>query len=842
MSQYSAQSPFSGRSAYPGQSDLSVSPREEKIRRLARRAAAEGMVLLENNGVLPLRESAALALFGRGARYTIKGGTGSGDVNSRNTITVDQGLRNAGFQIVNSAWLDRYDTLYAQARQRWEESVYAAAGPDRDPKKLYQAHASTPLPLPEIPISPEDVAGADAIVYVISRVSGEFADRHAEKNDYYLSEQEETELQTLGGFGLPVVVLLNTGGIMDLGFTGQYRTDALLLMSQPGSEGGNAVADILSGRVNPSGRLTDTWAVHYEDYPSSATFSHRNGNLTEEYYTEGIYVGYRYFDAFEIAPRYPFGYGLSYTSFSCEPLDAALSGRTVTVRVSVKNTGSEPGRQVIQLYAACPSGELVTERKRLVAFGKTALLTPGNTATLSLSFDLEALSSYHEGQSAYLLQAGTYGLFAGENAQALVPAVTLSLARTVLVRQLTPICEQMEALKELCPEKPDMDLTRRAFPLPEIDITAACEAIPASVSGRPARDPASASSEIKARQILSTMTLKDKACLAVGARSAMAGEIVGSQAHSVPGAAGETVAFPSLGIPAMVLADGPAGVRIDADYEINPENGEIYRPRDWFEMLERRFFGKEFRHEGAEIRYQIATAIPIGTLLAQSFDTDLVEDVGAAVADELQAFHIAVWLAPGMNLHRNPLCGRNFEYYSEDPVLSGSMAAAITLGVQSKPGVGVSIKHFACNNQEDNRMHVNEIISERTLRELYLKGFEIAVKTADPLTIMTSYNRINGVHSANSYDLCTTVARKEWGFRGFIMTDWSTTSGGGSHAAKCILAGNDLIMPGTDSDIREIMDAVEGKRLPHLPEARLDESVLRLIRAALLCEEGLTWG
>jgi beta-glucosidase len=335
------------------------------------------------------------------------------------------------------------------------------------------------------------------------------------------------------------------------------------------------------------------------------------------------------------------------------------------------------------------------------------------------------------------------------------------------------------------------------------------------------------------------MTLQDKACLVVGARSAMAGEIVGSQAVSVPGAAGETVAFEGYGIPAMVLADGPAGVRINPDYETDPRTGEIYQPRDWFEMLERRFFNKQVRHEGAVIRYQVTTAIPIGTLLAQSFDTDLLEEVGTAIADELRAFHIAVWLAPGMNIHRNPLCGRNFEYYSEDPLLSGLMAAAITRGVQSKPGVGVSIKHFACNNQEDNRMHVNEIISERTLREIYLKGFEIAVKTADPLTIMTSYNRINGVHSANNYDLCTVVARREWGFRGYIMTDWSTTSGGGSNAAKCILAGNDLVMPGTDHDIQEIIDAVKGRRLPHLTEEKLNESVFRLILAALLCEDGL---
>ena len=821
--------------SYPGQKTLDISPREERIRRLARKAAAEGMVLLENNGILPLAAGTKIALFGSGARYTVKGGTGSGDVNSRNTITVDQGLRNAGFRIMNDAYLDRYDMLYAESLKRWEESVYQAAGPDRDPRRLYHAHASIKPQLPDLAIRPEDVSGADTVIYVVSRISGEFADRHAEKGDYYLSEREEADLASVCALGLPVIVLLNVGGIIDLSFMDRYRIDALLLMSQAGSEGGNALADILRGKVNPSGRLTDTWAFRYEDYPSSETFSHRNGNLTEEFYTEGIYVGYRYFDTFGIKPRYPFGYGLSYTGFSCEVSGAELNRREIIVRIQVCNTGNQPGRHVIQLYAACPSGELITERKRLVAFGKTGVLAPGEAETLCLSFTPDRLRVYHEGRSAYLLQAGVYGIFAGENAASLIPVVSLTVKETVLLEQLTPVCELMEALREIVPENPDEDLNRYVFPCSPIDITEAAKApVPQSDTGETA---AGRSALEKAASIASRMALRDKACLVVGARSAMAGEIVGVQSRSVPGAAGETVSFAGYGIPGMVLADGPAGVRINADYEIDPATGEIIQPGDWFEMLERRFFNKVIRHEGAEIRYQITTAIPIGTLLAQSFDTALTEEVGRAIADELRAFGIAVWLAPGMNIHRNPLCGRNFEYYSEDPLVSGLTAAAVTKGVQHRPGVGVSVKHYACNNQEDNRMHVNEIISERTLREIYLRGFEIAVKTADPLTIMTSYNRINGVHSANNPDLCTVVARQEWGFRGFIMTDWSTTNGGGSSAAKCIAAGNDLIMPGKDSDIQEIMDAVEGKRLPRLPEEKLNESVIRLISAALVCEE-----
>ena len=822
---------------YPGQKTLEVTPREERIRGLARRAAAEGMVLLENNGVLPLAAGTKLALFGRGARYTIKGGTGSGDVNSRNTVTVEEGLRDAGFPIVNRDYLDRYDAEYRKSLQEWEETLYREAGPERDTRKLYHAHASITPKSPELPIRAEDTAEADAVIYVVSRISGEFADRHAEKGDYYLSGREEAELKLLGSLGKPVIVLLNVGGVMDLSFLETERVDALLLMSQPGSEGGSAAADILSGRVNPSGRLTDTYAFRYEDYPSSETFSHRNGNLTEEYYTEGIYVGYRYFDSFDVPVRYPFGYGLSYTAFGWEVTGAELRGTEVCVSVAVRNTGKTAGKQVIQLYAACPSGELTTERKRLTAFGKTGLLQPGEAETLRLCFRLKQLASYHEGREAYLLQAGEYGVFAGESAACLKPAVKLRLDRNVTTECVTTICELKEALKEIQPEKPDMNLSGTTFPFPEIDITRAAEDAAAETEPRAETFPWSAEAAEKAAKIAAGMSLRDKACLTVGARSAMAGEIVGVQAKSVPGAAGETVSFAEYGIPSMVLADGPAGVRINPEYEIDPETGNIIQPKDWFEMLEIRFFGKKFRHEGAELRYQIATAIPIGTLLAQSFDTALLEETGEAIAAELKAFGIAVWLAPGMNIHRNPLCGRNFEYYSEDPFVSGVMAAAITRGVQKTPGIGVSIKHFAANNQEDNRMHVNEMISERALREIYLKGFEIAVKTGDPMTIMTSYNRINGVHSANNYDLCTVAAREEWGFRGFIMTDWATTNGGGSHAAKCILAGNDLIMPGKDTDIQEIIDAAEGRRGPWLPEEKLDESVIRLISAALICDE-----
>ena len=823
---------------YPGQTDERITDREIFGRQVARRAAAEGMVLLENDGVLPLKPGAKLALFGLGARYTIKGGTGSGDVNSRNTVSVDAGLRAAGYDIVNTAWLDEYDRLYRAALADWEKAVYEAAGPERDFWKFYEAHVRLKPESPDLPLPADALQAADAAVFVLSRTSGEGADRRDEKGDYYLSDEEHGQLAALCAAGRPVVVVLNVGGIIDLSFLDEFRIAALVLMGQAGSESGNALADILSGKVNPSGRLTDTWATRYEDYPSSAGFSWRNGNLIEEYYEDGIYVGYRYFDSFGVKPRYPFGYGLSYTTFEETPVRACADGASVSVDVRVCNTGRVPGRHSVLLYAACPAAEQPKEARRLVAFGKTAVLDPGAEETLTLAFGLDVLSSYRVPKAAWYLEKGNYVLLLDGSA----PVCRLTLQATENIRQVTNICELLDALCEIEPSAEQRSAREQAldtlsFPLPDVPVDSGAAALAARRSLPPEVPEPDEALLAKAREITGRMTDAEKALLVVGARSAASAEVIGAAGHSLPGAAGETVAFPQYGIPPMILADGPAGLRIDPRYEIDPSTGAVYRPADRMEMLEGRFFGKFTAHEGAEVRWQYATAIPVGTLLAQGFDTALAEEVGGMIAGEMKEFGATVWLAPGMNIHRNPLCGRNFEYFSEDPVVSGLIAAAITRGVQKGGFAGVSVKHFAGNNQEDNRMHVTDVISERALREIYLKGFEIAVRTSQPRTIMTSYNRINGVHSANSYDLCTTAARKEWGFAGYIMTDWTTTNRkNGSSAAKCITAGNDLVMPGTDNDCAEILAALHEEKGLRLAPEKLDESVTRLIYAALEME------
>ena len=331
--------------------------------------------------------------------------------------------------------------------------------------------------------------------------------------------------------------------------------------------------------------------------------------------------------------------------------------------------------------------------------------------------------------------------------------------------------------------------------------------------------------------LVNKLSLEEKACLVCGRPKQGKASIIGSAAIHVPGAAAETTSLlEDRGVPATVLADGPAGIRISQRYEEMPDHSiATLTP---YEGLENRFFGKEFRHEEATDHYQFCTAIPVGMNLAQSFDPELVAEIGTVIGREMEEFGVTWWLAPGMNIKRNPLCGRNFEYYSEDPLVSGKIAAALTKGVQSIPGAAVTIKHFACNNQEDNRRGVSSIVSERALREIYLKGFEIAVREAQPWAIMTSYNKVNGEHTANSHDLCTVAAREEWGFRGVIMTDWTTTNkDGGSSAAKCIAAGNDLVMPGLESDISEIVDAVRENGDQFLAEEALNACCHRILNA-----------
>ncbi|MCQ2501030.1 MAG: glycoside hydrolase family 3 C-terminal domain-containing protein [Lachnospiraceae bacterium] len=813
--------------AFSGTKDPAISDREKQGQALARKAAAEGMVLLKNDAILPLSKERPLALLGAGAGRTIKGGTGSGDVCERASVSVYEGMKEAGFIVTSGDWIADYDQRYIKAREDWKAMILEEAGGARTPL-FFNVYASHAFEAPEgRPITEADFSGADLAVYVISRIAGEGADRDARAGDYELTDREKEDLKTLADLKKEIVVLLNIGGLINLkDILENPAVKAILYISQPGMSGGHAVADLLSGAVNPCGKLTDSWAASYSDYPNYATFSRCNGNVTTEKYEEGIYVGYRYFDTYEVPVQYSFGYGLSYTDFQVENaagLQADDQGLTLTLQV--KNTGNTAGKEVVQVYAALPMGRLPKEYRRLAGFKKTALLQPGETETVTIRVDAKDLASFDEAAESWVLESGRYILMAGNSLETSRVVGSAVVEKEIVLEETYKICPLQEELQELSGKE-----ERRKERLEELAAICQSEGCPMTIFAPVKRaNPTWKQSEYELDAAKLVEELDDEELIHMCAGEISRGHDIalGAAGIMVPGAAGEScnILEKTKGVPGIAMADGPAGIRVIRKYLADEANGVTYT-QGFLGAMEQGFFSEpQEEKEGCVWYYQFCTAWPIGTLLAQSWDEELQKEVGRMVGIEMQELGLSWWLAPGMNIHRNPLCGRNFEYFSEDPYVSGMTAAAITQGVQSVPGVGTTIKHYCCNNQEDNRVGSNSIVSQRTLREIYLRGFELAVRTSQPMSIMSSYNLLNGVHTANCADILLTVLRKEWGFRGFVMTDWTTTANG-SISHLCIKNGNDLIMPGSPDDITELRQALsDGK----LTKEELKASVARLL-------------
>ena len=642
--------------------------------------------------------------------------------------------------------------------------------------------------------------------------------------------------------------MLNVGGVIDTKFLrAQEGIGAILLMSQAGNIGGHALADVLTGKVSPSGHLTTTWAENYEDYPNAKTFSHMNGDIHDEYYEEGIYVGYRYFDTFDVTPAYPFGYGKSYTTFDVKTEEVTADAKQISVKVCVTNTGATySGKEVVQVYYSAPTGKLEKPYQELAAYVKTKELAPGESEELIITYQVDRMASYDVQRASYVLEAGTYYVRVGVNSRATKVSAAVVLDQEtvteVLSNRLVLDCEMNELSSA--------DVTPYGYAEEEAEKEQACKLdiastdietktvtyeetnaeIAANTSEKKITMQDVMSGQATLDDLVGQLTIPEMAELCVGtSRGNMGGDtaIIGSSSAVVPGAAGDTTSLmiEDRDIRNLVLADGPAGLRLSkhfkADAEGNVIPGTSDAPIPGMDLLMAGSPKPEIPEDAIDY-YQYCTAIPIATLLAQTWDVDAIKECGDIVGEEMKEFGVTLWLAPGMNIHRNPLCGRNFEYYSEDPLVAGKCAAADTLGVQQHAGVGTTIKHFALNNQEDNRMHTNAHVSERAAREIYLKGFELAVKEAKPMSIMTSYNLINGIHSANNKDLLTAITRNEWGFDGIVMTDWGTTGGmemnqgmefkyGCSSAAGCIKAENDLTMPGKQEDVDEIIASVGAK-------------------------------
>lgn len=782
-----------------------VTASEEHIA-LSGRAASEGMVLLKNEGkVLPLPRGSVVAAVGRGVRDMVKGGGGTGDVFTPFVTTLAQGLETCGIR-PEEALLEYY-------RQDVERQYAQGAAP-----------GMTVEPPAPVRLLDEAAAVTDTALIAFSRFSGEgwdrvdsgfqsqefnpFKDREVlarriaqvyPRGDFYLTREEEALVEAVCGRFKKVIAVINTGGIVDLSWVREDpRIQGALLMWQAGTDGGTAVAQLLSGEVCPSGRLPDTFARRLEDYPSSAGF-HQSPWYVD--YTEDIFVGYRYFETFPQAAErvvYPFGYGLSYTSFSEEFLSAEETLDELRFTVRVTNTGDCPGKHVTALYYQAPQGRLGRPARELGAFGKTALLEPGRSETLVLTLPVGQMAAFDDTGRvkafAKVLEAGCYRFYLGACVrQARELEYTYALEQTRVIEVLSDLLKPNALSQRLT-----ADGSYESLPTgPAVDMDACVfeKMTPGTEEGiMPAR-------RVRGRYLRHDQfpdgihPLIDVAEGRISMADFIAQLSDDDLLELLGGAPNEGVAntngiggLPAYGVPAVMTADGNAGVRINEDCPI------------------------------------AATAWPCQTLLASTWNTDLIYEVGKAAARELKENNLQIWLAPGLNIHRCPICGRCFEYYSEDPLLTGKMGAAQVRGIQSQ-GVAACVKHFACNDKETNRKHSDSRVSLRALREIHLRGFEIAVREAQPWTLMCGYNVVNGQRNSESRDLLTGILRGEWGYEGLVVSDWWDRS----EHYKQILAGDDVKMPtGFPERVRRAME------LGALSREDLEKCAARVL--ALICK------
>lgn len=745
------------------------------ITEIARQTAEEGIVLLENKDhVLPIQSKEVISVFGRTQVDSFYCGYGSGGyVYPSNKISILDGLRKNGDIRLNEE--------LAQDYEKWCEENPVDDNNDSWGKWPYYY----PERVMDESIVKKAAQESDKAVVVIGRSAGEDRECKLESGSYYLTEEEKRMLSQVNEYFEDVIVVLNIGNIIDMSWVQQYSNiKGILNVWQGGMEMGKAVAKVLSGEVSPSGKLTSTIAKNYDDYPSSENFGAKEFNE----YKEDIYVGYRYFETFadkKDKVMYPFGYGLSYTDFEIETGKITNNGSTIRVPVEVTNTGDTEGKEVVQIYYGAPQGKLGKAAKSLAAYAKTPSILPGETKELTISFKIDSMASYDDSgvtghKSAYVLEEGEYPIYVGDSVRdAQVEGIYEQTELEVieqLEEALAPV-KEFERIKAQEGENGELVETSETVSTSTINLKERIdhhlpqEIEPTEDQGYKLLDVYQGKRTME--EFIAQLSDEELARITRGA-----GPMQSSL--GTPGNAGVfggvEKSIRDRGVVPVSAHDGPSGLRLQQNVDKS-------------------------------------SLLPIGSLLACTWNTELVEYLYQLMSREMTKNKVDVLLAPGMNLQRNPLGGRNFEYFSEDPLVTGTMGAAVVRGIQSE-GNAACMKHFAANNQETNRKHTDSVVSERALREIYLKGFEIAVKTADPYTMMSGYNKLNGIYCCYNYDLMTTILRNEWEYQGMLMTDWSMVGDSAPYnpnvkdQAYRIQAQLDLFMPGQGWDDSSTLNAL----------------------------------
>lgn len=700
---------------------------KRRIYELCEEAAGEGCVLLENkNETLPLAKGEKVSVFGRIQMDYYKSGTGSGGlVNTEFVIGIMDALTECGDIEIN---MDLYRT--------YEEWI------SRNPFNMGEGWAEEPWCQEEMELTDEMVEKAASksrtALVVIGRTAGEDHDNSAAEGSYLLTKKEEDMIAKVRKGFDRMAVILNVGNILDMKWVDKYEIPAVLYVWQGGMLGGKAVCDVLTGKVNPSGKLSDTIACDISDYPSYTDF----GDDKRNYYREDIYVGYRYFETFcKEKARYPFGYGLSYTRFSTAVRSAQKDGGNIRLEIEVTNNGKREGKEVVQIYYSAPQGLLGKPARQLAAFRKTRLLKPEETEILEITFPIGRMASYDDSgvtgyRYSYVLEKGEYVLYAGNSVRNCTEALRFMLESNECVEALS---QALAPVREFQRIKPAED-TSGGFVVEYEEVPLRTYDLKERIEQEKPADLFRVGEENHSLKAVAEGTVGLEAFIAGLSDEELCCIVRGEGMCSPKATPGTASAFggltPSLkdkGVPIGCCADGPSGIRMDCG--------------------------------------TLATSLPSGTCIACSWNTELAESLFEETGHELVENRIDILLGPGINIHRFPLNGRNFEYFSEDPVLTGKMAAAELKGMH-KAGVTGAIKHFAANNQEYKRTEIDAVISERALREIYLKGFEIAVQEGAAKAVMTMYGGINGIWAAGNYDLNTRILREEWGFKGIVMTDW----------------------------------------------------------------------